>query len=324
MTDLLDIEDLSVHFESDDGSIEAVDHVSFNIRPGEIVGLVGESGSGKSVTALAILRLIQRPGHVKSGTVRFEGVDLRTLDEDGMRRVRGARISLVPQSPRTSLNPVITVGRQISRLLELHEGLSGRAARKRMLEMLDLVHIPDPERRAKQYAHQLSGGMCQRILIAMALSTSPRLLIADEPTTGLDVSIAARIVDLLRELSAKTGAAVLIITHDLGVVAQICDRVVVMHAGQAVESAAVRALFHNPKHPYTQALINSIPRLDTDVKMQPIAGAVPSLLNPKPGCRYVQRCSKALPRCREERPKLLSRGVGQLVACHAVPVAACP
>ena len=278
MTDLLEIRDLAVQFESDAGDIKAVDHINLTIRRGEVVGLVGESGSGKSVTSVAILRLIRRPGRVTSGTITFDGVDLASLTEEEMRQVRGAKIALVSQSPRTALNPVIPIGRQISRLFQLHAGLSAEQAKKRMLEMLALVRIPDAEKRAKQYAHQLSGGMCQRVMIAMALATSPQLLLADEPTTGLDVSIAARILDLLRELGARTGAAILFITHDLGVVAEICDRVVVMHAGQVVESAPVRTLFNNPAHPYTRALVRSIPRIDRDVAMEPIPGfgAVPA------------------------------------------------
>ena len=318
MTDLLEISDLTVHFQSDAGSIEAVDHINLTIRAGEVVGLVGESGSGKSVTAFAILRLIRRPGRVISGTIRFNGVDLGALTEEEMRRIRGARIAMISQSPRTALNPVISIGRQITRLFELHGGVSAREAHGRMLEMLSLVRIPDPQNRARQYAHQLSGGMCQRAMIAMALATSPQLLIADEPTTGLDVSIAARILDLLRELGARTGAAILLITHDLGVVAQLCDRVAVMHAGQVVESAPVRALFHQPAHPYTRALVRSIPRVDKVVTMAPIPGAVPSLLDPPPGCRYAERCDLVSRRCRVSRPSVATMEADHAVACHAL------
>jgi len=316
MTALLEIRDLAIRFESDAGDIKAVDHINLTIRRGEVVGLVGESGSGKSVTSFAILRLIRRPGRVESGTITFDGVDLASLNEEEMRQVRGAKIAMVSQSPRTALNPVIPVGRQISRLFQLHAGLSAEQAKKRMLEMLALVRIPDPEKRARQYAHQLSGGMCQRVMIAMALATSPQLLLADEPTTGLDVSIAARILDLLRELGARTGAAILFITHDLGVVAEICDRVVVMHAGQVVESAPVRTLFNNPAHPYTRALVRSIPRIDRDVAMEPIPGSVPSLLNPPSGCRYVERCDWASERCRQSRPPLQEGAADHLVACY--------
>ena len=315
MTGLLEISDLTVHFRNDEGAIEAVDHINLTIRRGEVLGLVGESGSGKSVTSFAILRLIRPPG-VVSGSVRFDGNDLGTLPEEEMRRIRGAKIAMISQSPRTALNPVIPVGKQISRLLMLHGGLSQRDAEQRMLEMLRMVRIPAPEKRAKQYAHQLSGGMCQRVMIAMALATSPQLLLADEPTTGLDVSIAARILDLLRELSAKTGAAIMLVTHDLGVVAEICDRVAVMHAGQVVECAPVRELFHNPAHPYTRALVGSIPRVDRDVVLKPIPGSVPSLLNPAPGCRYAERCEWVSERCRAARPPMVDVGSDHVVACY--------
>jgi oligopeptide/dipeptide ABC transporter ATP-binding protein len=332
---LLSVRDLTVHFATDDGLVEAVDAVSFEVRAGEILGVVGESGSGKSVTALAVLRLIRPPGRIVGGTVRFEGRDLLGLSEEEMRGVRGARISMVFQSPRTALNPVLTVGRQIARLFELHQRASAREAWRRTLEMLTLVGIAEPARRARQYAHQLSGGMCQRVMIAMALATSPRLLLADEPTTGLDVSIAAQVLDLLRDLGRRTGAAIMLITHDLGVVAEVCDRVAVMHAGQLVETADVRALFARPLHPYTQALVRSIPRIDRDVAMEPIPGTVPSVLAPPPGCRYADRCPRVLDACRRERPALLAagpvraacrgerparRGAGpsHATACHAV------
>ncbi|WP_314948109.1 ABC transporter ATP-binding protein [Bradyrhizobium cosmicum] len=316
MTELLEISDLTVHFEIDQGAIKAVDHINLTIRRGEVLGLVGESGSGKSVTSFAVLRLIRPPGRVVSGKVHFEGVDLGTLPEDEMRRMRGAKIAMISQTPRTALNPLLTVGKQISRLLMVHAGLSAREANERMLEMLRLVHIPAPEKRAKQYPHQLSGGMCQRIMIAMALATSPQLLLADEPTTGLDVSIAAKILDLLRELSAKTGAAIMLVTHDLGVVAEICDRVAVMHAGQVVECAPVRELFHNPAHPYTKALVRSIPRVDRDVVLEPIPGSVPSLVNPPSGCRYAGRCEWVMDRCRASRPVMVEAGPGHVVACY--------
>jgi oligopeptide/dipeptide ABC transporter ATP-binding protein len=294
-----------------------VDRVSFVARAGEILGMVGESGSGKSVTALAILRLIRPPGRIVGGEVRFDGVDLLALPEEAMRGVRGAKISMVFQSPRTALNPVLTVGYQIARLYALHQGAPRGEAWRRTIEMLGLVGISEPERRARQYAHQLSGGMCQRVMIAMALATSPRLLVADEPTTGLDVSIAAQILDLLRDLGRRTGASILLITHDLGVVAQMCDRVAVMHAGQLVETADVRSLFARPRHPYTQALVRSIPRVDGEVEMEPIPGAVPSVLTPPPGCRYAERCPRVLEVCRRELPALRPAGIDHEVACHA-------
>jgi oligopeptide/dipeptide ABC transporter ATP-binding protein len=235
-----------------------------------------------------------------------------------MRAVRGARISMVFQSPRTALNPVLTVGHQISRLYGLHQGASRTEAWRRTLDMLVRVGMAEPERRARQYPHQLSGGMCQRVMIAMALATSPRLLIADEPTTGLDVSIAAQILDLLRDLGRRTGASILLITHDLGVVAGVCDRVVVMHGGQLVESADVHALFKRPRHPYTRALVRAIPRVDREVTMEPIAGTVPSLLAPLPGCRYVERCPEAMAICRTITPDTTAVADDHAVACHAV------
>jgi len=318
VTALLSVRDLSVQFVTDDGVVEALDTVSFDVRAGEILGVVGESGSGKSVTALAMLRLIRPPGHIVGGAVRFDGVDLLTVSEEQMRAVRGRSISMVFQSPRTALNPVLTVGRQIARLFALHQRASAPEAWRRTLEMLALVGIADPERRARQYAHQLSGGMCQRVMIAMALATAPRLLIADEPTTGLDVSIAAQVLELLRELGRRTGAAIVLITHDLAVVAEVCDRVVVMHAGQLVEMADVRTLFARPLHPYTQALVRSIPRVDRDVTLEPIPGTVPSVLAPPPGCRYADRCPRVLDVCRRARPQLIGAGPEHEVACHAV------
>ena len=320
MTDLLEVRDLTVHFDTEDGLVEAVDGVTFNVRSGEILGVVGESGSGKSVTALALLRLIRPPGRIVQGAVRFEGTDLVGLSEDEMRAVRGTRIAMVFQSPRTALNPVLSVGRQISRLFELHQGASRAEGRARTIEMLKLVGISEPERRARQYAHQLSGGMCQRVMIAMALATSPRPLLADEPTTGLDASIAAQILELLRDLGRRTGASILLITHDLGVVAEVCDRVAVMHAGQIVEVGAVRTIFARPLHPYTQALVRSIPRIDRDVTMEPIPGMVPSLLAPPPGCRYADRCPRVLDVCRHDRPAPRAAAPDHEVSCHAVEV----
>jgi oligopeptide/dipeptide ABC transporter ATP-binding protein len=316
-TPLLEISDLTVRFAGDAGVVHAVEGVHLRVGAGEVVGLVGESGSGKSVTALSVLRLIRPPGRIVSGVIRFEGRDLLLLSEDEMRAVRGARISMVFQSPRTALNPVLTVGRQIARLYELHRRCSGAEARRRTLDMLTRVGISEPERRARQYPHQLSGGMCQRVMIGMALATSPRLLLADEPTTGLDVSIAAQILDLLRELGRDTGASILLITHDLGVVAEMCDRVTVMHAGQVVESGAVRAIFQRPAHPYTEALVRSIPRIDAESVMEPIPGAIPSLVSPPPGCRYAPRCPLAMEAC-EVTPRSHAVDVDHEVACHAV------
>jgi len=317
VTDLLALRDLSVHFDTDDGVVQAVDGAALRIGPGEVVGLVGESGSGKSVTALAILRLLRPPARVVGGRIEFAGRDLLGLSEEEMRSVRGSQISMVFQSPRTSLNPVLPVGRQIERLLALHGAAAPGQARERAVAMLREVGIAEPERRAGQYAHQLSGGMCQRVMIAMALATNPRLLIADEPTTGLDVSIAAQILELLRDLGRRTGAAILLITHDLGVVARLCDRVVVMHAGQTVEWARVRGLFHAPAHPYTRALLRSIPRVDGAGAMEPIPGGVPSLLAPPPGCRFAPRCSLVQAECAAP-VSVRTIGEDHAVACVAV------
>jgi peptide/nickel transport system ATP-binding protein len=321
VTPLLEVRGLSVEFATDAGRVSAVDAIDLAVGRGEILGLVGESGSGKSVTALALLRLIRPPGRIAGGSIRFDGRELLALPEEAMRRVRGAEIAMVFQNPRTALNPVLPVGRQIARLYRLHQGCPPAQARRRTLEMLGLVGIPEPERRAAQYTHQLSGGMCQRVMIAMALATSPRLLLADEPTTGLDVSIAAQILDLLRELGRRTGASIVLITHDLGVVAGLCDRVAVMHAGQLAECADVRTLFRAPAHPYTQALVRSIPRVDREVAMEPVPGVVPSLLEPPPGCRYADRCPEVLDVCRTVRPALSASGPGHEVACYATEAA---
>jgi peptide/nickel transport system ATP-binding protein len=318
LTAVVTVEDLAVRFASDYGEVEAVDGASFSVREGEILGLVGESGSGKSVTATAILQLIRKPGRRVRGRITFDDRDLCTLREEELQHIRGAKIAMISQSPRTSLNPLITVGEQVARLFALHAGLSKTESRRRAVGMLRLVGIPEPERRARQYAHQFSGGMCQRVMIAMALATSPRLLIADEPTTGLDVSTSARILDLLRDLGTRTGASILLITHDLGVVATACHRVAVMHAGQIVEIAPVRSLFHHPSHPYTRALVRSIPRIDREIKMEPIPGSVPSLLNAPPGCRYAGRCPWVEDRCRQKKPGMTKTAPDHFVACFAV------
>jgi peptide/nickel transport system ATP-binding protein len=315
---LLQISNLTVHFHTEDGIVEAVDGVDLSIRSGEIMGVVGESGSGKSVTALAILRLIRPPGRIIPGEIRFEDRNLLELSEEEMRPLRGSHISMIFQSPRTSLNPVLSAGWQIERLLRLHKKEDSGTARDHAIQMLKEVGIPAPERVYHEFPHQLSGGMCQRIMIAMALVTNPRLLIADEPTTGLDVSIAAQILDLLKEMGERTGATILLITHDLGVVAGCCDRVAVMHAGQIVETADVKDLFHRPLHPYTLKLIHSIPRVDVDTVMETIPGNVPGLVNPPPGCRFADRCALVTGDCRKVKPGLKVVGENHLVACYAV------
>src|SRR5262249_12475311 len=317
---LIDIRGLTVQFATDAGPVEAVHGVDLSLEPGEILGLVGESGSGKTVTAFSILGLIRSPGRIVAGSILFEGQDLVVLPESAVHAMRGAKIALVPQSPRSALNPVIKIGRQIARLFELHAGMAPSAAWCHGIEALEAVGIPDASRRMRQYAHQLSGGTCQRVMIAMALASAPRLLIADEPTTGLDVSIAARILDLLRDLGQRTGAAIILITHDLGVVAETCHRVAVMHAGQLVETGALDVMLRKPAHPYTQALIRSIPRIDRDIALEPIPGSVPSLLHPPAGCRYAERCALVLDICRQERPQMHGAGGDHEIACHAVEV----
>jgi len=315
---LLQIENLTVHFYTEEGVVEAVDGVALMVKAGEIMGVVGESGSGKSVTALSVLRLIREPGRIVSGSIWFEERNLLTFPEEEMRDIRGSDISMIFQSPRTSLNPVLTIGWQIERLFGVHKKAEPQEARKLAIDMLRQVGIPDPKRRYYEYPHQLSGGMCQRVMIAMALATGPKLLIADEPTTGLDVSISAQILDLLKDLGQKTGISILLITHDLGVVAGYCDRVAVMHAGQIIETADVKGLFEHPVHPYTLKLIHSIPRVDRDIVMETIPGAVPGLIHPPPGCRFADRCELVKEICREAKPKAISIKGTHKVACFAV------
>ena len=317
---LLEVEDLKTHFFTRDGVVRAVDGVSFSINPGETLALVGESGCGKSVTSLSIMRLIASPpGRIVSGVVRFNGRDLLGLTEPEMRKVRGNEISMIFQEPMTSLNPVLTIGRQIAEALVLHRGMGRSEAMTRAIEMLHLVNIPEPARRASEYPHQMSGGMRQRVMIAMALACDPKLLIADEPTTALDVTIQAQILDLMRELQAKTGAAILLITHDLGVVAEMAQRVVVMYAGRKVEEAPVEELFARPRHPYTRGLMNSMPRLGsshgTRTRLQEIPGMVPSLREPLAGCAFAARCAHAVDACRAGAPAFEARAPGHSVAC---------
>ncbi len=318
---LLEVEGLKTHFFTRDGVVRAVDGVSFSVHAGETLAIVGESGCGKSVTSLSILRLIASPpGRTVAGSIRFEGRELLALPEPDMRKVRGNEISMIFQEPMTSLNPVLTIGRQIAEALVLHRGLARAAANARAVEMLAVVNIPEPARRVREYPHQLSGGMRQRVMIAMALACSPKLLIADEPTTALDVTIQAQILDLMRGLKEKTGAAIVLITHDLGVVAEMAQRVVVMYAGRKVEEAPVAELFARPRHPYTQGLLHSIPRLGATLagkrnRLEEIRGMVPSMREAIPGCVFAPRCAYATERCRTEYPPLEQKAEGHVVAC---------
>jgi peptide/nickel transport system ATP-binding protein len=318
---LLEVEDLRTWFYTRDGIVRAVDGVSYRVYPGETLAVVGESGCGKSVSSLSILRLIPSPPGRITGRLVFEGQSLLELTEAAMRGIRGNEISMIFQEPMTSLNPVLTIGRQIAEALVLHQGLDRRGATARAIELLRLVNISEPERRVKQYPHELSGGMRQRVMIAMALSCDPKLLIADEPTTALDVTIQAQILDLMRELKAKTGAAIILITHDLGVVAEMAQRVVVMYAGRKVEEAPVERLFARPLHPYTKGLLGSIPRLteaaagNAPKRLAEIPGMVPSLKETVPGCLFAPRCAYATARCTAQYPPLEERGEGHWVAC---------
>jgi len=321
-TALLRVDDLHTQFFTLDGVTRAVDGVGFEIAPGETLGIVGESGCGKSVTALSIMRLLPaKLGRVVSGSVRFDGQDLLALSESEMRDIRGNRIAMIFQEPMTSLNPVLTVGEQIAEAVVIHQNKSRADAMARAVEMLRLVRIPDAEHRVRDYPHQFSGGMRQRVMIAMALSCNPKLLIADEPTTALDVTIQAQILKLMLELKDRFGAAVMLITHDLGVVAETCQRVIVMYAGRKVEEAGVLELFDRPMHPYTRGLMASIPRRRAKTRLrrlQEIPGMVPSLRDPIVGCAFAARCGFATDRCRSEAPPLLQRGQAHSVACWEV------
>ena len=317
---LLDVQGLKTYFFTRDGVVRAVDGVSFSVGRGETLAIVGESGCGKSVTSLSILRLIASPpGRTVEGSVMFEGRNLLDLPEPEMRKIRGDAISMIFQEPMTSLNPVLTIGHQIAEALVLHRGLSREEAGARAIEMLRLVRMPEPERRVLQYPHQLSGGMRQRVMIAMALACEPRLLIADEPTTALDVTIQAQILELMQDMKERLGMAIMLITHAMGVVAETSQRVVVMYAGKVVEEAPVKSLFANPRHPYTQGLIRSIPRVDRAARhkerLEAIPGTVPSLLDPPPGCRFAARCKYAMDICIQAVPPLKEVAPGHRVAC---------
>jgi oligopeptide/dipeptide ABC transporter ATP-binding protein len=312
---LLSIEDLVVAFPTDEGPAYAINHLSLSVQPGKVLGLVGESGCGKSMTSLAILRLIPGAGYIAGGTIQFKGQNLLTLSSEEIRKVRGAKIALIPQDPLTSLNPVYTVGDQIMEVLMLHQGLGKAAAQKRAIELLDQVRIPNAKERIKEYPHQFSGGMRQRVMIAMALSCTPSLLIADEPTTALDVTVQAQILELLREIRKEHRTAIMLITHDLGVVAEMCEQVAVMYAGRVVEKADVRTLFQSPKHPYTWGLLNSLPSM-TRERLQPIEGSPPPLTEIPPGCPFAPRCSKRMPVCSTVFPLASQETPTQAVCCY--------
>ncbi len=345
---LLEIRGLKTHFATDEGMVHAVDGVNLHVDAGETLGVVGESGSGKSVTAFTVMRLLPMPpARIVAGEVLWRGRDLLKISENEMRKLRAREIAIVFQEPMTSLNPVYTVGEQIAEVLRLHEGLGRRAALDRAAQMLEIVKIPNPAKRIRDYPHQFSGGMRQRVMIAMALSCNPKLLIADEPTTALDVTIQAQILELLDELKARLGMAVLLITHAMGVIAETAQRVVVMYAGHVVEEASVRELFASPRHPYTQGLIRSIPKLADSLPredgdpinsreggdppgshprkggdpiprrrtLDAIAGVVPSLLDPPPGCRFASRCPHVMDACRAATPLLREVVIGHKVAC---------
>jgi oligopeptide/dipeptide ABC transporter ATP-binding protein len=317
---LLEVKGLRTSFYTRDGAVRAVDGIDFHVDRGEIMGLVGESGCGKSVTSLSIMRLVAKPGRIEAGQVLFDGQDLLTLSGDRMRRIRGERISMIFQQPQSSLNPVWDVGRQIAEVLEIHRGMKRGPARDRALELLRMVGIPDPARRLKAFPHEMSGGMAQRVMIAMALACEPELLIADEPTTALDVTIQAQILDLMRNLRDETGTAIILITHDLGIVAEMCDRVAVMYAGEIVEQADVTTLFRRPKHPYTRGLIGSIPVVGAvQDSLAVIPGNVPNLIDLPKGCRFAPRCltriAEDVTLANEVHPELLPVTAGHDVRC---------
>lgn len=314
---LLQIEELVVEFTTDDGIVRAVNGLSLEVNEGEVVGLVGESGCGKSVTAMSVLGLIRRPGEITGGSIRFRGRDLRLLTQSELRSVRGGQIAMIFQDPMTTLNPVMTVGAQIVEALRLHQKMSKAQAGERAVELLTAFGVPSAAERFDQYPHQFSGGMRQRAMIAMAIANDPALLIADEPTTALDVTIQAQVLALLRAAGKETGAATILITHDLGVVAELADRVVVMYAGRVVEQADVGHIFREPRHPYTLGLITSIPRADIeDDELRSIFGAPPDMLAPPTGCAFHPRCPLARDRCRNERPLLEEIADGHWAACH--------
>lgn len=311
---LLQVKNLATHFSTEEGIVKSVQDVSFEVNAGEVLGVVGESGCGKSVTSMSILRLVQQPqGKIVNGQILFNGKNLLDLSEEEMRKIRGNKISLISQDPMTSLNPVLTIGEQIMEAIILHQGLNRKDAHAKAIEMLKAVGIPSPEQRVDQYPHEFSGGMRQRAIIAMALSCEPELLIADEPTTALDVTIQAQILDLMRDIKTNRNAGIVLITHDLGVVAEMCDKVAVMYAGRVVEYTDVYSIFKNPQHPYTIGLLNSIPKIEEDKeRLEPIEGQPPNLVNLPKGCSFAPRCKEAQAICHTKEPEVTNVGKDKL------------
>jgi peptide/nickel transport system ATP-binding protein len=317
---ILEVKGLKTQFFTESGAVKAVDDVSIEVRRGEVLGLVGESGCGKSVTSLSIMRLISQPGRIVAGEINFDNENLLDLSEKRMMDIRGNRISMIFQQPQSSLNPVFRIGNQLAEVIILHQDVNKQEANQRVIELLRMVGIPEPEARANSFPHELSGGMAQRVMIAMALACVPELLIADEPTTALDVTIQAQILDLMRNLRSQMETSIILITHDLGVVAEMCDRVNVMYAGRIVEEASIVELFKYPKHPYTAALIGSTPVLgETDKELTTIPGSVPNLINLPPGCKFAPRCQARidndLDRCTDEEPDLLEVAANHWARC---------
>lgn len=316
---LLDIQGLKTYFFTDEGTVKAVDDINLRINRFESVGIVGESGCGKSTLALSILRLIPHPGKIVSGKIFFENVDLLKLTEKEMRKIRGRKIAIIFQDPRSSLNPVFNIGSQIAEAVQLHQLIKNKNELKyKVVNMLEKVNIPDPEKRYLNYPHELSGGMCQRVMIAMALSCNPDLLIADEPTTALDVTIQAQILDLMKKIQKEFKSSILLITHNMGIVAEMCNKVAIMYCGKIVEYGDTMTIFKEPKHPYTQALLESIPRIDTKKELKAIPGSVPSLINPPRGCRFHPRCGYTSKICRRDDPPMVKVKDDHIVLCHNV------
>jgi oligopeptide/dipeptide ABC transporter ATP-binding protein len=313
---ILQIEDLKTYFFTEAGTVKAVDGVSFSLDKGEPLGVVGESGSGKTVTALSVLRIVPRPGRIVGGRITFQGEELLTKSEDEMRAIRGKKIGYVSQDPNSSLDPLFTVESQLTEVVMAHEKVSKTEARERALKLLDLVRIPEPEARLKAYPFELSGGMRQRIAIARALAASPEVLIADEPTTNLDVTIQAQVLELLKGLQRELGMALILITHDMGIIAEMVQKVVVLYAGSVAEVSDLKSLFNNPKHPYTAALLNAVPRIDRKRSLVPIPGNIPNLITPPSGCKYHPRCAYMIEKCISTVPTFEQIGGGREVACH--------